>query len=169
MRRVVFVAMMVLLLVPPAPAQMAFKRVELRNSYGSAKQGSKGKLIMDRKNLQFVGKSGKATISIPTEAVTELFYSRVTGRRIKSSVTTAILVWPAAPILFFSKGRKHYMTITFDDGGENVGAVEFKMHKSNYRSFMRGLEQVTGLSMLYDQEGPSPKEGQTTPADRKRK
>ena len=57
------------------------------------------------------------------------------------------------PFLLFSKGRKHYLTVTFNDGADLVGAIEFKMHKSNYRGVLRTAEQVTGLTMLYDQEG----------------
>ena len=63
---------------------------------------------------------------IPSKSVTESFYSRVSGRRIGA----AILI---SPLLLLTKGRKHYATLTFDDGADNVGAVEFKLHKSNYR------------------------------------
>ena len=45
------------------------------------------------------------------------------------------------------------MTVTFNDGAELVGAVEFKLHKSNYRAVLRTVEQVTNLTMHYDQEG----------------
>ncbi len=45
------------------------------------------------------------------------------------------------------------MTLTFNDGEEMVGAVEFKLHKGNYRSCLRSVEQITGLTMGYDQEG----------------
>jgi len=56
-------------------------------------------------------------------------------------------------LLLFSKGRKHYMTISFNDGADLVGAVEFKLHKSNYRGVLRTVEQVSGQTMHYDQEG----------------
>ena len=75
------------------------------------------------------------------------FYSRVSGRRIGA----AILV---TPFLLFSKGRKHYMTVSFDDGGKQKGAIEFKLHKSNYRGVLRTVEQITDLTMKVDDEGP---------------
>ena len=31
------------------------------------------------------------------------------------------------PFLLFSKGRKHYLTITFNDGADLVGAVELRL------------------------------------------
>ena len=45
------------------------------------------------------------------------------------------------------------MTITFDDGASFAGAVEFKLHKGNYRSILRALEVVADVKMEYEQEG----------------
>jgi len=45
------------------------------------------------------------------------------------------------------------MTVSFNDGKDLAGAVEFKLHKSNYRGVLRTVEEVTGLTMAYDQEG----------------
>jgi hypothetical protein len=45
------------------------------------------------------------------------------------------------------------MTITFDDSKDMVGAVEFQLDKNNYRGVLRAVEQVSGVSMQYDQEG----------------
>ncbi len=95
--------------------------------------------------------------SIPSRAVTDLFYSRVSGRRIK---LTSFLA-PFFPILLpllFTKGKKHYLTISFDDGKHLVGAIELKLHKSNYRSLLRSLEAVSNVTMKFDQEGIADKE-----------
>lgn len=45
------------------------------------------------------------------------------------------------------------MTVTFDDGGSQVGAVEFRLDKKNYRGVLRSLEQVAGVTAKFDQEG----------------
>ena len=63
------------------------------------------------------------------------------------------MFFPAGIGLLFSKGKKHYLTLSFDEEGGEIGAVEFQLHKSNYRGTLRALEEVTGLTMLYDQEG----------------
>ncbi len=76
-----------------------------------------------------------------------MFYSRVSGRRIK----TAIFL--TGPLGLFLKGKKHYMTLSFDDGVDIVGAVEFKLDKKNYRGRMRAVEQVSGVELVFDQEG----------------
>ena len=140
------IAVILAIYVSPALAQMRFKKVELRNAFGNAAQGRKGRLVIDGKKIEFQSKRGRAYFSIPTSAVQDVFYSRVSGRRIGAAIAIT-------PFLLFSKGRKHYMTLTFNDGEEMVGAVEFRLHKGNYRSCLRSVEQVTGLTMGYDQEG----------------
>ena len=129
-------------------AQMNFKKVEARTAYQRAEEGDKGRLIVSADRIRFVNKKNDRDeyFSIPSDAVKEVFYSRVSGRRIK----TAIVV---TPFLLFTKGKKHYMTISFDDGGDVVGAVEFKLDKKNYRGILRAVEQVTGVEMKFEQEG----------------
>jgi hypothetical protein len=139
---------LIALLLPAAVSgQMMFEKVESRTNYGSAEEGDKGKLLVDAENIRFVNKNKKHEyFSIPTNSVAEVFYSRVSGRRIG----TAILV---SPLLLFSKGKKHYMTLSFDDGEDIVGAVEFKLDKKNYRGVLRAVEQVSGVALKFDQEG----------------
>ena len=143
----------------PILGQMSFNKVELRNTYLQVKQGKKGHLVVDGETIRFQKKNGQIYFSLPTDAIKEIFYSRVSGRRIGA----AILV---TPFLLFSKGRKHYATLAFNDGKDLVGAVEFKLHKSNYRSCLRSIEQVTDLEMSYDQEGI--KESEQTVSKRKK-
>ena len=129
----------------PASAQLSFSKVEARTGYGLAKEGDKGNLVLDNDTIRLVKKNGTEYFSLPTDAVTDMFYSRVSGRRIK----TAIFV---SPLLLLTKGRKHYVTITFDDPRAS-GAVELRLDKKNYMGILRSLEQVSGMSMQYDQEG----------------
>ena len=58
-----------------------------------------------------------------------------------------------SPLLLFSKGKKHYLTIGFDDSKEMVGAVEFKLDKSNYRGILRAVEAVSNVTLEFEQEG----------------
>ena len=129
-----------------ATAQMIFRKVEARTTFEAAKQGDNGRLVIDAEKILFAKKNGQQYFSIPTGAVTELFYSRVSGRRIGAAIIFT-------PFLLFSKGRKHYLTVSFNDGEKMLGAVEFKLHKSNYRGVLRTAEVVTRLTMKYDQEG----------------
>ncbi|MDA2935153.1 PEGA domain-containing protein [Acidobacteria bacterium AH-259-D05] len=138
-----------LLLPTTLSAQMTFKKVEARTAYGRAEEGKKGKLIVDGNSIRFVHDKNERDeyFSIPSKAVTDVFYSRVSGRRIK----TAIFL--TGPLGLFLKGKKHYMTLSFNDGGDIVGAVEFKLDKKNYRGVLRAVEQVSGVDLVFDQEG----------------
>ena len=130
----------------PTFGQTTFKKAELRTEFSLVKQGKKGNLVVDTQQILFRKKNGEPYFSIPTGSVKDIFYSRVSGRRIGAAVLIS-------PFLLFSKGRKHYMTLSFNDGKNMAGAIEFKLHKSNYRSCLRAVEQVTGLTMSSDQEG----------------
>lgn len=116
----ILLSIVLLLLIAPVTAagQMTFDDVEGRTNYGTAEEGDKGKLLVDGTSIRFVKKNEREEyFSIPSSSVTELFYSRVSGRRIK----TAILI---SPLLLFSKGKKHYMTLSFNDGAGQAGAVD---------------------------------------------
>lgn len=127
--------------------EMSFDKIELRTTFGGAEEGQEGHLAVSAERIRFLSKNGRAEyFSIPSKAVTDLFYSRVSGRRIK----TAILV---SPLLLFSKGKKHYMTISFNDGDGVAGAVEFRLDKSNYRGILHAVESVSGVPLEFDQEG----------------
>jgi len=126
---------------------MSFDGLELRTNFGAAEQGKNGRLVVTPDSIRFVSGNEKSEyFSIPSKAVTDLFYSRVSGRRIK----TAVFV---SPLLLFSKGKKHYMTISFDNGSGLVGAVEFRLNKSNYRGVLHAVESVSGVPLEFDQEG----------------
>jgi hypothetical protein len=132
---------------PAVNAQTSFKDVESRTAFGRAKEGDGGRLLVGADAIRFVKNNQRDEyFATPPRAVNDLFYSRVSGRRIGAAIMVS-------PLLLFSKGRKHYLTISFNDGKDLVGAVEFKLHKSNYRGVLRACEQVTGLTMQYDQEG----------------
>ena len=130
---------------------LTFNKVKLLSAFQGVGEGATGSLIIDRHTIRFETHHLDG-FAIPNIATKDLFYSRVSGRRIKAAVLPAV-VFPPTLALLASKGRKHYMTVSFDDGGEMVGAVEFKLHKSNYRGVLRTAAQVTSLPVQYDQEG----------------
>ena len=142
-----------LLLPAELRAQMSFKKVEVRTAYGRAEEGKKGKLIVSGEVIRFVKDNERDEyFTIPSDAVTEIFYSRASGRRMKTAIIGGIVFLPLA-FTGFMKGKKHYMTLSFDDGGDIVGAVEFKLDKKNYRGILRSIEQVSDTELVFDQEG----------------
>ncbi len=152
--RVIAVVSVCLLLPVELSAQMSFKKVEARTGYGRAEEGNKGKLLVSGDVIRFVKEKNERDeyFSIPSDAITEVFYSRNAGRRMKTAIIGGIIF---APMLLtgFMKGKKHYVTLSFDDGGDIVGAVEFKLDKKNYRGILRAVEQVSHTELVFDQEG----------------
>ena len=124
----------------PAWAQFSFDKVQIRTNFLEAEEGDKGKLVINSERIQFTEKDGVTEyFSIPAKAVTEVLYSSVSGRRKGTFLLT--------------KGRKHYMALSFDDGADLVGKVEFKLHKSNYQSVLGTVEEVTGRTVASQEEG----------------
>ena len=82
MRQVLRASVLLVILASQGFGQFEFKDVQVRVAYGAAKQGNKGLLVIDGESIRFQKKGGKQYFSIPTDAVTEVFYSRVAGRRI---------------------------------------------------------------------------------------
>jgi len=130
-------------LAAPSMAQLSFDNVESRTGFGTVREGDDGQLVIGSEIIRF--EDGGRSFELPPGAVTELYYSRVSGRRLKSAIFIS-------PVLFLAKGRKHYVTVSFSDGVES-GAVELKLDKKNYRGVLRSLEMVTGRAVRYDQEG----------------
>jgi hypothetical protein len=132
---------------------MSFKKVEIRTAYGKAEEGKKGKLIVSGEVIRFMKDNERDEyFTIPSDAVTEVFYSRASGRRMKTAIIGGVIFFPIL-LTGFMKGKKHYMTLSFDDGGDIIGAVEFKLDKKNYRGILRSIEQVSHTELVFDQEG----------------
>ena len=161
---------------------MKFKKAELKNQFGSIAPGAKGELIVDSEKIRFEEENGNGHFKIPTCSVTNIFYTRVSARRVieptaitsgafagmiaaAAKETSAAITIPVglagiiiSAIFSASKGHKHYMVLVFKQpggqGGEaREGAVEFKLDKKNYRACLRAIEQVTCEAILYGQEG----------------
>ena len=76
---------------------------------------------------------------IPYSQITNIVYERSSHRR----YTAGVLV---SPFLWFSKGKKHWLTIEFDDVADQPqGYVYARLDKKNYRRIMAALEAATGL------------------------
>jgi len=151
--RVIAVVSVCLVLPVELCAQMTFKKVEARTAYGKAEEGKKGKLIVSGEVIRFMKDNERDEyFTIPSDAVTEVFYSRASGRRMKTAIIGGVVFFPIL-LTGFMKGKKHYMTLSFDDGGDIIGAVEFKLDKKNYRGILRSIEQVSHTELVFDQEG----------------
>ncbi len=85
---------------------------------------------------------GKGSVSIPYASIVSLEYGQKAGRR----VAVAILVTPWA---LFSKKRKHYLTITYNDRAGKEQAGVFELGKNIVRTTLKILEVRTGKEIEF--------------------
>lgn len=131
----------VLLAAAPLAAQFSFERVEVRTGYANAREGDKGRLEFSPGKIRFLTDGGGELFTIQADSAVKLFYSSVEGRRSGT---------PLSRPFDLLQGKKHFLTVSFENQSL-VGAVEFKLHKSNYKNVLRNAEMVTGLAVERDQ------------------
>lgn len=80
---------------------------------------------------------GKGSVTIPYEAITSLEYGQKAGRR----VAVGILI---SPLALFSKKRKHFLTVTFNDEAGKEQAAIFELGKDIVRTTLKVFEVRSG-------------------------
>ncbi len=88
-------------------------------------------------------KGKSEALLIPAAAVTEISYGQDVHRRVGAAVGVAVVSLGVGALLALSKSKKHYIGITWDDGGKK-GGMAFQADKNDYRGLLAGLEGVTG-------------------------
>jgi hypothetical protein len=99
----------------------------------------------DDAKMVFVAEKGGGMIEIPWKKIEEAEYGQKVGRRVK----TAILLTPLA---LFSKGRKHYLTLTYKDRNDEAQSAVFEMGKDTVRTTLAVVEARTGRKVTYQDE-----------------
>ena len=87
----------------------------------------------------------KSKVAIPYASITGLEYGQKAGRR----VAVAVLV---SPLALFSKKRKHYLTITFNDAKGTEQAAVFELGKDVIRTTLTVLEVRSKKDVEYQDE-----------------
>ena len=125
-----------------APVEGAVLRVKYTGgSLPIGKVGDDFSLSIDSSQLRLARKEGAVTI--PSNAVTEISYGQEVHRRIGTAVLASALTLGLGAIVAFSKSKKHYIGIVWDDHG-NKGGMAMQVDKNDFRGILAGLEGVTG-------------------------
>jgi hypothetical protein len=82
-------------------------------------------------------------VVIPAAAITEISYGQDVHRRVGAAIGLAVFSFGLGALLALSKSKKHFVGLTWDDGGKKGGCA-FQADKNNYRGLLAGLEGVTG-------------------------
>ncbi|MGH9787828.1 MAG: hypothetical protein ACRD4U_03885 [Candidatus Acidiferrales bacterium] len=97
----------------------------------------------DEKVLRFT--SDKGSFEIPYDRVTSLEYGQKAGRRLGVALT--ITIWA-----LFSKKRKHFMTIGFNDENDKPQGVVLELPKGLPRTVIAIIEARSGVKCDYESE-----------------
>jgi hypothetical protein len=108
------------------------------------KDGEEGKSsAKDEKNFVFEYKNGN--LAVPYDQVDDLEYGQKAGRRLGLAIVVN-------PLLFFSKKRKHFLTVGWKDAQDKQHAAGFELGKSVIRTTLATLEARTGKKVDYQDD-----------------
>jgi hypothetical protein len=114
-----------------AETEVGYKVKYSGGSLENVKAGQDLKLYVDGKNVRL--RTGKGDFTyIPAAAITEVSSGQEVHHRIGIGALVA-----------FSKSKKHYVGLTWDDGG-NKGGLAMQADKNEYRGLILALEGVSG-------------------------
>lgn len=119
-----------------------YKIVYDGGSLSNGKAGTDMKLYIEGTNIRIV-KSGSDVTIIPAAAVTEISYGQDVHRRVGAAIGVAVVSFGIGALLALSKSKKHFVGITWDNGGQK-GGIAFQADKNDYRGLLAGLEGITG-------------------------
>jgi hypothetical protein len=97
----------------------------------------------DPKVMKF--NSEKGSFEVPYEGVTSIEYGQKAGRRL--GVALVITVWA-----LFSKKRKHFLTVGFNDANDQPQGVVIELPKGAPKSIITIIEARSGLKCEYESE-----------------
>lgn len=111
-------------------------------SVPNAKAGTSMRLVIDGSNIRIL-KDKEEIAVIPAASVTEISYGQDVHRRVGAAIGLAVFSFGLGALLALSKSKKHFVGLTWDDGGKK-GGLAFQADKNDYRGLLAGLEGITG-------------------------
>ena len=136
--------MMLCILVPMAvfASDNSYKVRYDGGSVTDIKAGTNLKLYIESSQLRLT-RDKTDMITLPVASVTEISYGQDVHRRVGTAIGLAVLSLGIGALMLLSKSKKHYIGLTWDDGGKKGGAA-FQADKGDYRGILSGLEGITG-------------------------
>ena len=142
MRKLIALLLCTLFPITALAGDNSYKIAYDGGSVQSVKAGTELKLYIDGSNVR-IQKGKEDVVVIPAAAVTEISYGQDVHRRIGAAIGVAVFSFGLGALLALSKSKKHFIGLTWDDGGKK-GGLAFQADKNEYRGLLAGLEGVTG-------------------------
>lgn len=120
------------------------KTMYIGGTVPTLKEGTEGRSsAQDEKVFVFTYKGGE--LKVPYERVNDLEYGQKAGRRLGLAIAIS-------PLALFSKKRRHYLTIGYQDENDKQQAAVFELGKNVVRVTLASLEARTGRKIEYQDE-----------------
>ena len=127
--------------VPSAPR--GYKVKYSGGSLAAIKGGDELTLFLEPSTIRLKHKKDDA-LSISPKAVTEISYGQEVHRRIGTAAGIAVVTLGVGAIVAFSKSKKHYIGVTWDDGKGQKGGLSLQCDKNEFRGLLAAFSGVTG-------------------------
>jgi hypothetical protein len=142
MKKLVVIVLCVLFPISAIAGDNGYKIGYDGGSIPDAKAGTEMRLVLDGTNIRILKDKAEVAV-IPVDAVTEISYGQDVHRRVGAAIGLAVFSLGLGALLALSKSKKHFIGLTWDDGGKK-GGFAFQADKNDYRGLLAGLEGVTG-------------------------
>ncbi|MGA7245426.1 MAG: hypothetical protein WBX19_19745 [Terracidiphilus sp.] len=142
MRKLLAILMCLIFPVSVFAGDNGYKIAYDGGSIQNVKSGTDMKLFIDGSNIRIMKDKTEIAV-VPASAVTEISYGQDVHRRVGAAIGVAVVSFGIGALLALSKSKKHFIGLTWDDGGKK-GGFAFQADKSDYRGLLAGLEGVTG-------------------------
>ena len=141
---------LVVLLVSGLSFGQSFEKAEYLRAKQGEKKGEniKGTLHFDsaKKEVHFLGKNKDAPeFTIKYDSIKSMLYEKAAKPRYAAGL---LIAWP----LLFTKSKKHYLTIHYNDAAGAGQFVLVKLDKSNFREALARAEAETGKKIERQEE-----------------
>ena len=145
MKKTVSIVVLFTLLLGTAWAGLGSdKAMYVGGTLNQIKENSEGKVSATNPTV-FTFTSKQGSVSIPFDHVNDLEYGQKAGRRLGLAIVVN-------PLLFFSKKRRHFLTVGYQDGDGKQQAAVFELGKDVVRVTLATLEARTGRKIEYEDE-----------------
>ena len=128
-------------------AAISFRNVDYSQVDGERERTRDARLVLDPsgRTITFAdedrGEAREVYARIPYDAITKIVYEQSAHRRYGAGVVVS-------PLLFFTKAKKHWLTIEFQNvGALPQGFVYAQLDKDNYRPILSALRAGTGRTI----------------------
>lgn len=140
-------ASLLLSFVAPLAAVGSREAEYIGGTIAGLEEGTEGRFITtDPDHLRFEPKKkGQPAVQVPYSSVTSLEYGQKAGRR----VAVAVFVNPLA---LFSKKRKHFLTVSFNDSTGKEQAMVLELGKDIIRTALTVVETRSGKAIEYQDD-----------------